>query len=240
MSPNLHTHTCLLSTLSFPGTQQVSNHIRHLQPPPATLDTHTCAHGNQSGRPASPTSCVGTTVLRGSSWTLFHFLSLLLQCLLLPGRRITYTLGLVPLHSPIILPCGRGCCYCTFLGGLTSGPSLVSLFSCASWTWPRCVVSATVIRPCRRASVPLGRSPGPCSGPRALGSLAPLCLSCHLLSGSPGILPLHPHQVPPLSEPGLFFSASGHVFTRWLPQCCSASSLPSTPPTSWFLPSPML
>lgn len=176
VSPNLHTHLSFEhpvipwhltglkphSSLTAPTCHLRHAHLCTRQPKrTASLSHYMCWHHRSSGLkldtfPLSVPPLAVSSAPRPSYYLHTRSRPSALTC-----------------HTPL----WAGLLLCAFLGGLTSGPSPVSLFSCAASTWPRCVVSATVIWPGRRASVPLGRSPGPCSGPRALGSLAPLCLS---------------------------------------------------------------
>lgn len=131
VSPSLHTHTCLLTALSFPGTQQVSNRIRHFQPPPchlrhahlctlqpkrtASLSHCMCWHHRSLAAQAVPPPAVPSAP-RPSSWWYLRTRSLpsALTC-----------------HTPV----GWAAPEPSWVG--SPGACLVSLFSCASATRPR-------------------------------------------------------------------------------------------------------
>lgn len=125
------THTCLLTTLSFPGTQQVSNRIRHFQPPPchlrhahlctlqpkrtASLSHCMCWHHRSSAAQAVPPPAVPSAPRPSSSWYL-HTRSL-------------------PSALTCPTPVGWAAPVPSWVG--SPGACLVSLFSCASATRPR-------------------------------------------------------------------------------------------------------
>lgn len=126
---------CLLPTLSFPGTQHVSDRIHHLQLPPATLDSQTCTPLKPKQTTSlSPVLGLVPPFFSSSSWTIMATIypsSSSAFCS--PGHGITDTGSLFPLHSL----CHHG--HAGWVAdivpscvGSPVSPSLVSLFSHAS------------------------------------------------------------------------------------------------------------